>query len=68
MKIAICDDEQVCVDKLCTLITAYCTGRRLTCDCQTFTDSLAFKDSELTSYDVVFLDGDGRHCRCKSAA
>ena len=56
MKIAICDDEQACIDRLCTLINAYCTGRRLTCDCITFTDLLAFGASELNSYDVVFLD------------
>lgn len=56
MKIAICDDEQACVDKLCVLITAYCTGKRITCECQTFTDPLAFNNSDLASYDVVFLD------------
>ena len=56
MRIAICDDEQVCVDRLCTLIGAYCTGRRLICDCQTFTDPLVFGASDLASYDMVFLD------------
>ena len=56
MKIAICDDEQACVDRLCTLINAYCTGRRLVCDCQCFTDPLVFAASDLASYDVVFLD------------
>lgn len=56
MRIAICDHEQACVDKLCTLITDYCTGRRLTHDCQTFTDPLAFEESDLESYDMVFLD------------
>lgn len=56
MKIAICDDEPACIDKLCTLITAYCTGKRLTYSCRTFTDPLVFGNSELESYDVVFLD------------
>lgn len=56
MKIAVCDDEQVCIERLCTLINAYCTDKRLTCDCQKFTDPAVFQKSELESYDVVFLD------------
>lgn len=56
MKIAICDDEQACVDRLCTLINAYCAGRRLVCDCQGFTDPLVFSASDLANYDLVFLD------------
>lgn len=56
MKIAICDDEPACVDKLRAQLTAYCAAKRLTCDCQTFTDPLVFGESDLASYDVVFLD------------
>lgn len=56
MKIAICDDEQTCIDRLCTMLNAYCTGRRLVCECTTFTDPLTFGESNLASYDVVFLD------------
>ena len=56
MKIAVCDDEYVCVDRICTLINAYCIEKQLVCDCCTFTDPAVFHQSHMESYDVVFLD------------
>lgn len=56
MKIAICDDEQPCIDKLLTLIRQYFIQKQTQPELFTFTDPLLFGESRLGDYDIVFLD------------
>lgn len=56
MKIAICDDEQPCIDRLLSQINQYFLGKPTKPELFTFTDPLVFGRSELTTYDIVFLD------------
>lgn len=56
MNIAICDDEQLCIDKLLTLIHQYFSKNRTQPELFVFTDPLRFCESRLGDYDIVFLD------------
>lgn len=56
MRIAICDDEQPCIDRLLSLINQYFLRKSVKPELFTFTDPLLLGNSELTSYDIVFLD------------
>lgn len=56
MKIAICDDEQTCIDKLLTLIHQYFSEKQMLPELFAFTDPQLFGKSELSGYDIVFLD------------
>lgn len=56
MNIAICDDEQPCIDKLLSLIGQYFLQKPPQPELFLFTDPIAFGESELSGYDIVFLD------------
>lgn len=56
MKIAICDDESSCNDKLLLLIKEYFSKKMLDTECFVFCDPIQFMESELIQYDLVFLD------------
>lgn len=56
MRIAICDDEQACIDRLLALIHRYFCGKSIVPELFTFHDPVLFSGSALASYDIVFLD------------
>lgn len=56
MRIAICDDEQECIDRLLALIHRYFTDKPITPELFLFDDPVFFSESALTAYDIVFLD------------
>lgn len=56
MRIAICDDEQECIDRLLTLIHRYFSGKPIVPELFIFNDPALFCESPLPSYDIVFLD------------
>lgn len=56
MRIAICDDERECIDRLLALIHRYFSGKSAEPELFTFDDPVVFSESALSSYDIVFLD------------
>lgn len=56
MRIAICDDEKECIDRLLALIHRYFYEKAVTPELFMFDDPVLFSESALSSYDIVFLD------------
>lgn len=58
MNIAICDDEQLYVDKVKTLTEKYFLAQKLKIDVYIFCNAKDFLNSAIESYDIIFLDVD----------
>jgi len=58
MRIAICDDELICIERLQKLIKAYFKTDPGAVECFTFTDPQELLASDFSKYDILFLDVD----------
>lgn len=56
MKIAICDDERACLDQIVQLVQQHLQALDLDAQVSAFEDADSFLNSNLESYDIVFLD------------
>ena len=58
LNIAICDDEQISIDKIYSKVSHYCESKNISCSVHTYTTSMDLVSSDLNNINIIFLDVD----------
>lgn len=58
LKVAICDDEPICAEKVRRYVENYFVGRKIRFQADTYTDATGLLQNAEKGYDILFLDVD----------
>ena len=58
LNIAICDDEQISIDKIYSKVSQYCESKNISYSVHTYTTSMDLVSSDLNNINIIFLDVD----------
>lgn len=58
LNIAICDDEQISIDKIYSKVSQYCVSKNISYSVHTYTTSMDLVSSDLNNINIIFLDVD----------
>ena len=58
LNIAICDDEQISIDKIYSKVSQYCESKNISYYVHTYTTSMDLVSSDLNNINIIFLDVD----------